>query len=103
MASLEQYQAKRDFKKTSEPAGKVARGGKDKAGGIFVIHKHAATAAALRSAARACRRALELGGDARAQASIRTRSGSQSMSRTTRWTMRHSRATSPRANMAAAP
>ena len=25
MAGLEQYHAKRDFKKTSEPAGKVAR------------------------------------------------------------------------------
>ncbi|UDL87139.1 DNA ligase D [Mesorhizobium sp. PAMC28654] len=43
MASLEQYQSKRDFKKTSEPAGKVSRGGKGSAGGIFVIHKHAAT------------------------------------------------------------
>ncbi|WP_027055560.1 DNA ligase D [Mesorhizobium erdmanii] len=43
MASLEQYHAKRDFKKTSEPAGKVARAGKNEAGGIFVIHKHAAT------------------------------------------------------------
>lgn len=43
MAGLEQYHAKRDFKKTSEPAGKVARTGKGEAGGIFVIHKHAAT------------------------------------------------------------
>lgn len=43
MAGLEQYQAKRDFKKTSEPAGKVARAKKGEAGGIFVIHKHAAT------------------------------------------------------------
>ncbi|BCH06522.1 ATP-dependent DNA ligase [Mesorhizobium sp. 131-3-5] len=43
MAGLEQYHAKRDFKKTSEPAGKVARTGKNEAGGIFVIHKHAAT------------------------------------------------------------
>ncbi|QKC80897.1 DNA ligase D [Mesorhizobium sp. NZP2077] len=41
MASLEPYKAKRDFKKTSEPAGKVVRG--TKAGGIFVIQKHAAT------------------------------------------------------------
>ncbi|WP_137930201.1 DNA ligase D [Mesorhizobium comanense] len=41
MAALEQYNAKRDFKKTSEPAGKVVRG--TKAGGIFVIQKHAAT------------------------------------------------------------
>ncbi|UVK55909.1 DNA ligase D [Mesorhizobium sp. AR02] len=41
MASLEPYHAKRDFKKTSEPAGKVVRG--TKAGGIFVIQKHAAT------------------------------------------------------------
>ncbi|MET2829693.1 DNA ligase D [Mesorhizobium shangrilense] len=43
MASLDQYHSKRDFKKTSEPAGKVARGKNAKAGGIFVIHKHAAT------------------------------------------------------------
>ncbi|MER9307185.1 DNA ligase D [Mesorhizobium sp. M0293] len=43
MASLEQYHSKRDFKKTAEPAGKVSRDKKAKAGGIFVIHKHAAT------------------------------------------------------------
>ena len=43
MASLEQYQSKRDFKKTSEPAGKVPLGKRGSAGGIFVIHKHAAT------------------------------------------------------------
>ncbi|QPC89883.1 DNA ligase D [Mesorhizobium sp. INR15] len=43
MAGLEHYQSKRDFKKTSEPAGKVARGKNAGAGGIFVIHKHAAT------------------------------------------------------------
>ncbi|WP_095202866.1 DNA ligase D [Mesorhizobium carmichaelinearum] len=41
MASLEPYHAKRDFKKTSEPAGNVVRG--TKAGGIFVVQKHAAT------------------------------------------------------------
>ena len=41
MAGLEQYHAKRDFKKTAEPAGKVARG--KQAGGIFVVQKHAAT------------------------------------------------------------
>jgi bifunctional non-homologous end joining protein LigD len=41
MAGLEQYHSKRDFKKTAEPAGKVARS--RKAGGIFVIQKHAAT------------------------------------------------------------
>ncbi len=41
--ALEQYRAKRDFKKTSEPAGKAARARKGDAGGIFVIHKHAAT------------------------------------------------------------
>ncbi|MBN9220872.1 MAG: DNA ligase D [Mesorhizobium sp.] len=43
MAGLEQYRSKRDFKKTAEPAGKLSRRTKDKAGGIFVIHKHAAT------------------------------------------------------------
>ncbi|UVC16242.1 DNA ligase D [Mesorhizobium onobrychidis] len=43
MASLEQYHAKRDFKKTAEPTGKVVRNRKGEAGGIFVVHKHAAT------------------------------------------------------------
>lgn len=43
MVSLEQYHAKRNFKKTTEPAGKVSRGKKAEPGGIFVIHKHAAT------------------------------------------------------------
>ncbi|MER9233755.1 DNA ligase D [Mesorhizobium sp. M0622] len=43
MVGLEQYHAKRDFKKTAEPAGKVSRGKKAEPGGIFVIHKHAAT------------------------------------------------------------
>ncbi len=41
--TLEQYRAKRDFSKTAEPAGKLARGKKAGEGGIFVIHKHAAT------------------------------------------------------------
>ncbi|RAZ90103.1 DNA ligase D [Mesorhizobium hawassense] len=41
MAGLEQYHAKRDFKKTAEPAGKV--GGQKQGGGIFVVQKHAAT------------------------------------------------------------
>src|SRR3954467_9860774 len=41
MAGLEQYHSKRDFKKTSEPAGKVARGKKGEVGGgLFVIQKH---------------------------------------------------------------
>ena len=43
MPGLEQYQAKRDFRKTAEPAGKVVPARKGEAGGIFVIHKHAAT------------------------------------------------------------
>ncbi|MET3660521.1 DNA ligase D [Aquamicrobium ahrensii] len=44
MADLKQYQAKRDFTKTAEPAGKMTRGRRaaSEAGGIFVIHKHAA-------------------------------------------------------------
>ncbi|TPI69428.1 DNA ligase D [Mesorhizobium sp. B2-8-9] len=41
MAGLEQYHAKRDFKKTAEPAGKVGR--QKQGGGIFVVQKHAAT------------------------------------------------------------
>ncbi|AZO72582.1 DNA ligase D [Mesorhizobium sp. M1D.F.Ca.ET.043.01.1.1] len=43
MAGLEQYQAKRDFRKTAEPAGKVPRHRPGEAGGIYVIQKHAAT------------------------------------------------------------
>ncbi|TIO74212.1 MAG: DNA ligase D [Mesorhizobium sp.] len=43
MAGLEQYHAKRDFRKTAEPAGKVSRHKKNEAGGIFVVQKHAAT------------------------------------------------------------
>lgn len=41
-ASLERYQAKRDFTKTKEPRGGKAPAGKKAAGGVFVIHKHAA-------------------------------------------------------------
>lgn len=42
--ALEQYRAKRDFSKTAEPAGKASRRQvKAGEGGIFVIHKHAAT------------------------------------------------------------
>ncbi|PBC05545.1 DNA ligase D [Mesorhizobium sp. WSM3860] len=43
MAGLEQYHAKRDFRKTSEPAGKLAPRKKGDGGGIFVVQKHAAT------------------------------------------------------------
>lgn len=43
MADLERYRAKRDFSKTAEPAGVAPRNGNAGAGGIFVIHKHAAT------------------------------------------------------------
>ncbi|MHA6642321.1 DNA ligase D [Mesorhizobium sp. A623] len=41
---LEQYRAKRDFSKTAEPSGKQPRRKvKTAGGGIFVVHKHAAT------------------------------------------------------------
>src|SRR4051812_38838012 len=44
MASLEQYQAKRNFGATSEPRGKKAAGkAKESPGGIFVVQKHDAT------------------------------------------------------------
>ncbi|TIQ29245.1 MAG: DNA ligase D [Mesorhizobium sp.] len=43
MAGLEQYHAKRDFRKTTEPSGKLPRHKKSEAGGIYVIQKHAAT------------------------------------------------------------
>ena len=39
-SSLTTYRQKRDFTKTSEPAGKAPEGGGDR----FVIHKHSATA-----------------------------------------------------------
>lgn len=41
MGTLDLYRAKRDFRKTSEPAGRKARARKA-VGGAFVIHKHAA-------------------------------------------------------------
>ncbi len=42
--ALERYRARRDFSKTSEPAGRrPSRKAKAGEGGIFVIHKHAAT------------------------------------------------------------
>lgn len=43
MQTLEQYWAKRDFKKTGEPAGRTPRKKSRTPGGIFVIHKHDAT------------------------------------------------------------
>ena len=43
MASLEQYQAKRDFRATSEPRGKKAERKAKSPGGIFVVQKHDAT------------------------------------------------------------
>ncbi len=42
MERLEAYRAKRDFRKTKEPSGK-ARARSRSNGGIFVVHKHAAT------------------------------------------------------------
>ena len=43
MDTLEKYRAKRDFKRTSEPSGTAKRSAGKTAGGIFVVHKHAAT------------------------------------------------------------
>ncbi|MDH6232944.1 bifunctional non-homologous end joining protein LigD [Mesorhizobium soli] len=43
MGSLEQYQAKRDFRKTREPSGRAKPAPTKKPGGIFVVQKHAAT------------------------------------------------------------
>jgi bifunctional non-homologous end joining protein LigD len=42
MGNLDLYRTKRDFKKTSEPAGRKRRASQKAAGGAFVIHKHAA-------------------------------------------------------------
>lgn len=41
--TLKDYWAKRDFKKTREPSGRSPRPTSKSPGGIFVIHKHAAT------------------------------------------------------------
>jgi bifunctional non-homologous end joining protein LigD len=41
--ALEQYRAKRDFKKTAEPAGSPGKKKSKGEGGLFVMHKHAAT------------------------------------------------------------
>jgi bifunctional non-homologous end joining protein LigD len=43
MAGLQEYRAKRDFKKTVEPAGDAKSAGTKEQGGLFVMHKHAAT------------------------------------------------------------
>jgi bifunctional non-homologous end joining protein LigD len=40
MDSLDRYRAKRDFKRTPEPAGKPKQGKSKSAGGVFVVHKH---------------------------------------------------------------
>lgn len=42
MPDLDLYRAKRDFTRTAEPKGAAARQKVDAAGGVFVIHKHAA-------------------------------------------------------------
>jgi bifunctional non-homologous end joining protein LigD len=42
MAGLREYRAKRDFSKTAEPAG-LSPPAKAQSGGLFVMHKHAAT------------------------------------------------------------
>lgn len=42
MATLDLYRSKRDFSRTKEPRGRVARKKAKAAGGVFVIHKHAA-------------------------------------------------------------
>jgi len=43
LAPLQQYQAKRDFRKTGEPSGRARPARSAQPGGIFVIQKHAAT------------------------------------------------------------
>ncbi|PWJ85567.1 ATP-dependent DNA ligase LigD phosphoesterase module /ATP-dependent DNA ligase LigD polymerase module [Pseudaminobacter salicylatoxidans] len=43
VAPLQQYQAKRDFRRTREPSGRAKPGKSPRPGGIFVIQKHAAT------------------------------------------------------------
>jgi bifunctional non-homologous end joining protein LigD len=42
MDKLETYRAKRDFKRTPEPAGKPKKANVEEDGGVFVVHKHAA-------------------------------------------------------------
>lgn len=43
MAKLDKYQGKRNFDITPEPAGTAASPGNGEAGGLFVVHKHAAS------------------------------------------------------------
>jgi bifunctional non-homologous end joining protein LigD len=43
MAGLQEYQRKRDFRKTAEPSGKGKPRKSKSAGGLYVIQKHAAT------------------------------------------------------------
>ena len=68
--ALETYRKKRKFDVTAEPRGHKGRA----RGNRYVIQKHDATPAALRPAAGTRRRHEELGGDARARASIPARS-----------------------------
>lgn len=42
MADLARYRAKRDFSRTAEPEGELGNPASGRAGGIFVVHKHAA-------------------------------------------------------------
>ncbi|SFH65748.1 DNA ligase D [Modicisalibacter xianhensis] len=43
MAKLEEYRRKRDFRRTTEPAGGVPHGQAGESGHLFVVHKHAAS------------------------------------------------------------
>ena len=102
---------KRDFSRTAEPEPRSlspspnpsrTQAGQD-AGWQFVVQKHDARRAALRSAARARRRAQELGGDARAEPRRRREAARRPHRRPPDASISTSRATSPRASMAAAP
>ena len=93
---LKEYNAKRDFKKTAEPAGKRAAASESKEGGRLVVQKHDATR--LHWDLR-----LEAGRSLKDQAPIPISSGLRCRPRTTRCPMATSKARSPRASTAAAP
>ncbi len=78
---LTKYRAKRDFKKTAEPAGAASKAAK---GRSYLIQKHDATPAALRLPPRARRRAAVAGRSPRARASTPATSVSPCTSRITR-------------------
>ena len=96
--NLSTYRAKRSADTSPEPVGHVATD----EGRLFVVHKHAATRAALRPAPRDGRRAALVGGAEGSIVRSRRTSGSRCGSKITRSSTATSRGSSPRGTTAPA-